>query len=339
MTDKLLNKKQLNRNTKVFISLITILIILLLIGGSLRPGTLQPTHLLEMFRQSIPLGIVAIGQSVVVLSGGIDLSVGEIITMTNILATDMMRGKSSSTLPVICFLLLLGGLIGGISGFIIAKIHVQPMVMTFAMASIVKGGYFLYSGGIPKGKVSEFLRLIGSGRIWEIPVSLFFYISFVAIVVFIFKKTKFGYSVFYIGNNIKAALYVGILVNKRLILVYSFSSITAVLTGLILSGYIGIGNFGIGGDTYMLNSIAASVIGGNTFNGIGSIYGTVLGALIIIVMNSLLTSIGMAETGRLIMRGLIILIMVTMYTRQTRNGLNIKLFNKKHQRDITKKVS
>jgi len=235
--------------------------------------------------------------------------------MTNILAADLISSQSIRTIPVVIFLLFLGAFIGSLNGYLISKTKIPPMVMTFAMASIVRGGYLLYSGGAPKGRVSDIIRFIGSKRIGIIPASLIVYLIIIAFVIYFFQKNKLGRSIYYIGNNEKAALYSGVPVNKRIIMIYAFSAVMAVISGLILSGYIGVGNFDIGSG-YDLNSIASSVVGGNTFNGVGNIAGSAFGALIMTVLSSVLTSLGIAETGKLIMRGLIIIVMVTLYTNK-----------------------
>ena len=312
----LLEKIRNDRNLKVMISLLLMVILILGIAGLITPRLLQPSHLIELVRQSVPLGITAMGQSAVILSGGIDLSVGSIVTMTNILAADMIRGRDNRTLPVILFLLALGILIGGTSGFLIAKTGIPPMVMTFAMSSIVRGGYLLYSGGAPGGRASPLLRFFGTGRLGPIPVSVIIFIILGILVVFWFKKVRTGRSIYYLGNNFQAARYAGVPVQRRLVFTYAFSAAMAVLSGLIFSGYIGVGSFEVGGEAFMLNSVASAVIGGNTFLGIGNMAGAIPGAFIITLINSILRSLGIAVTGQHIMQGVIILVMVVLYSGQ-----------------------
>ncbi|HKL74586.1 MAG TPA: ABC transporter permease [Halanaerobiales bacterium] len=319
--------KSMSRNAKVFISLLLVVVVLFAISGIFNPRSLSPNHILEVVRQSAPLGITAMGQSAVILTGGIDLSVGEIITMTNIISADMMKGRNLRTVPVVLLLLLIGALIGGMNGFMIATTNIPPMVMTFAMSSMVKGGYLLYSGGAPRGRVSPILRYIGTERFLGIPVTIIVYALLIVAVLYYFQKTKWGRSAYFIGNNPVAAEYAGIPKTYRLIMIYAFSAMMAVIAGLILSGYIGIGNFDVGGDSYMLNSIASSVVGGNTFNGIGNVGGAAIGALIITVIESVMTSLGVAETGKLVMRGIIIITMVTLYMGSIDLGKVKKLFS------------
>ncbi|MGM0438703.1 MAG: ABC transporter permease [Bacillota bacterium] len=320
--------KSMSRNAKVFTSLLLVVVVLFAISGIVNPRSFSPNHILEVIRQSAPLGITAMGQSAVILTGGIDLSVGEIITMTNIVSADIMKGRNSRTVPVVLLLLLIGALIGGMNGFMIATTNIPPMVMTFAMSSMVKGGYLLYSGGAPRGRVSPILRYIGTQRFLGIPVTIIFYAILIIAVLYYFQKTKWGRSAYFIGNNPVAAEYAGIPKKYRLIMIYAFSAMMAVIAGLILSGYIGIGNFDVGGDSYMLNSIASSVVGGNTFNGIGNVGGAAIGALIITVIESVMTSLGVAETGKLVMRGIIIIIMVTLYMGSIDLGKVKKIFSK-----------
>ena len=304
---------RLSRNTRVMIALTVVLFVLFAVSGIARPQTIRPRNIIEVIRQSVPLGISAVGQSVVIISGGIDLSMGEVITMTNIIATDLMAGRRERTVPVIVLVYGLGVVIGAATGLIIAKTDIHPMVMTFAMGSIVRGGYLLYSGGAPRGRVSPLIRSLGSERIGLFPVSIVVYLLVLAVVIFVFAGTRWGRSVYYLGANRKAALYTGVPVPQRLIFTYAFSSVMAVTAGLVLSGYIGVGSFEVGGDEYMLNSIAAGVVGGSTFNGVGTVAGGAVGALIITVIHSVMTFLGVAETGRLVMRGIIIIVMVAVY--------------------------
>src|SRR6056297_650718 len=182
--------KSMSRNAKVFISLLLVVVVLFAISGIFNPRSLSPNHILEVVRQSAPLGITAMGQSAVILTGGIDLSVGEIITMTNIISADMMKGRNLRTVPVVLLLLLIGALIGGMNGFMIATTNIPPMVMTFAMSSMVKGGYLLYSGGAPRGRVSPILRYIGTERFLGIPVTIIVYALLIVAVLYYFQKTK-----------------------------------------------------------------------------------------------------------------------------------------------------
>ncbi|NMB13409.1 MAG: ABC transporter permease [Firmicutes bacterium] len=324
---------KLGRTGRIYLSLVMILGVLLAVSGILVPGTLKPSHLLEVARQSVPLGITSLGQTFVILSGGIDLSVGEIITFTNIVGTDLMRGKNEVALPVILFLLFTGTLLGAISGLVIASTNMPPLVMTFGMASIVKGSYLLYSSGTPKGSVSPILRTMGAGRLGAIPISLLLFCLTFGIVLYISKRTIWGRSVFYLGNNPRAALYSGVPVRSRLVFAYAISGLMASMAGLILSGYIGIANFNIGGDAYNMNSVAAAVIGGNTFNGQGGLVGTALGALIVTVLTSLMTSLGIGQAGKSIMQGLVITMMVALYTSQSDIWQRMKQVARPERRD------
>lgn len=306
----------LSREIRIYLSLVAVIIVLSVLSGVLVPGTLTASHLMEVARQAVPLGVTAIGHTFVLLTGGIDLAVGDIITMTNILGTDLMRGQEAAGLPVILVLLVLGAAIGAISGAVIAYGKVQPLVMTFGMSFIVRGFYLVYSGGTPKGSVSPILRTIGAGRWGPIPVSLVVFAVIVAAAVIVANKTTWGRSIFYVGNNPQAAYYSGVPVNTRLVFAYSMSGLMASIAGLILSGYIRIASFDIGGEAYTLNSVAAGVVGGNTFTGQGGLFGSVLGSFIITQVTSLMTSLGIGESGKLIMRGVIIVAMVAIYASQ-----------------------
>lgn len=311
-----LRRLGLSRETRIYLSLLAVIVLLAVASGVLVPGTLTASHLMEVARQAVPLGIAAIGHTFVLLTGGIDLAIGQIITLTNILATDLMRGQEAAGVPVMLLMMLVGGGIGALSGTIIAYGRVQPLVVTFGMSFVVRGFYLVYSGGTPKGSVSPILRTIGAGRWGIVPISLVVFLVIVALAVIVANKTTWGRSIFYMGNNAQAAHYSGVPVSRRLVFAYSVSGLMASIAGLILSGYIRIANFDIGGDDYTLSSVAAAVVGGNTFNGQGGILGSVLGSLIMTQVGSLMTSLGIGEPGKLIMRGVIIVSMVALYASQ-----------------------
>ena len=324
--------RKLGRTGLIYISLVIVLCVLLAASGILIPDTLKATHLLEIARQSVPLGITSLGQTLVILSGGIDLSVGEMMTLANIVGADLMRGKDEMALKAILVVSLLGLVLGGINGWVIAQTDVPPLVMTFGMGSIVKGAYLLYCGGAPKGSVSPILRTLGSGRLGIVPISPLLFLGLFGVLLFFSKRTTWGRSTFYIGNNSKAAYYAGIPTKWRLVLIYAFSGLMAVFSGLILSGYIGIANFSVGGDAYNMNSVAAGVVGGNTFNGQGGLGGAVLGSLIITLLTSLMTSLGIGQAGKSVMQGVVITLMVALYTSQTDLVGKLKRFYKERGR-------
>lgn len=294
--------------------LISVVAALLAVSGVLVPGTFSTVHILEIARQSVPLGIVAMGQSLVIRTGGTDLAIGQLITMTNILCTDLMRGRNSGAWLIMLFLVLLAAGIGAVNGAVISRTNVPPMVMTFGMASIVRGAFLLYSRGTPKGSVAPILRTIGAGRIGLVPVSLVLLAVIAVLFQFFERRTKWGRSLAFVGSNPRAALYSGLPVRSRIVGAYAVSGMCAGIAGLILSGYIGVGNFDIGGDAYTMDSIGASVVGGNTFTGEGGAVGTVLGSLIMTVVGSVMTSMGIGEAGKLVVRSIIILAMVATYT-------------------------
>lgn len=299
--------------------LLATLVVLVLVAGVLAPGLLSASHLLEMVRQSVPLILTAIGQSAVILTGGIDVSVGEVITLVNIVSTDLMRGNDANFASAVLIVLCLGILVGTISGALIAYTRVPPLVVTFGMSFIIRGAYLLYSGGAPKGYASPMLRAMSVGRWGTIPFSVLILAGLLIILHVVNRRTTWRQSIAYIGSNPLAAFYSGVPVASRLIITYAFCSFMASLAGLLLTGYIGVGNFNVGGDPYMLNSIASSVIGGTTFDGSGTVTGTVLGSLIMTVLGSIMTSLGLGESGKQVIRGLIILVMVSVYAFQHRN--------------------
>ena len=293
---------------------------LLICALFLSPGLLAPKHLLEIVRQATPLAIATLGQSVVMLTGGADLSIGSVITFTNIFAADLMARSNSPVVEagVIVLLLCAGFAIGSVNGSLIHFTKMPPFVMTLGMSSIVTGAYLIYSKGAPKGRVSEFLRFVGSGRLGILPASVIVLVLVNIMMYFLIHKSTFGYKVYYVGSNPTASIFSGVKTSRIIIQSYGLSSMLAVVSGLILSGYIGIGSFKVGGDPYVLNTMAAAVIGGTTFDGgTGNMVGPVFGAVIFTFLSALLVTLGLGEPFKYIVKGLIIIAMVLSYSKRS----------------------
>jgi len=295
-----------------------ILVILILTSSIVAPQILQPRQFMEIIRQGTSVAIAGMGQTTVMLVRGADLSIGEIVTLTNIFASDLMGKKGQAVLWVCILCLLMGAFIGFINGLVIVNTNIPPLVMTLGMAWMLRGISLVYSGGAPTGSIPPILRFIGGGDIAGFfPVAVIVLAIVAAIGIIFLSKTSWGAMIYYTGSNPRAAYLSGVPVKKITILAYIISGVSAAIAGLLLSGYIGIGTFRVGGMSLTLNSFAASVLGGTTFaGGEGGLTGTVLGAIIIQFLNSLVIILGLGEPGKLIMRGIIIVGMVTLYTRR-----------------------
>lgn len=164
-------------------------------------GTVSPTHLLNIARSAAPLGIVAIGQTIALLVGGIDLSVGATISMVNLVCASIMNGSEGKIGSAVIVSLLLCVIIGGLNGLIITKFKMQPFLVTLAMSIIIEGGYYIYTQGIPSGKITESFRFIAEGWLGGIPVAVIIWGIIWIVLSVILHKSIYGRKLYYTGSN------------------------------------------------------------------------------------------------------------------------------------------
>ena len=319
-----MNKKISNIEINNFVSqnkvtflLYGLVIILFIFGEIISKGFLNYDHICAILRTASFLGIVSIGQTIVILTGGIDLSVGPLITTGNVFICMFINGLDSNTLWAILFVILLGALFGFLSGYGVAYLKISPLVMTLAVGSLITGITLIFSKGAPKGLASPILRYMGVGSLFDFfPVIIFIWLILSVLCIILLNFSVFGRKIFYIGANEKAAFFSGIKTNFTKTIAYSISGATAVLTGVLMAGYTHTAFLGIGNE-YVLWSIAAVVIGGTALTGgKGGYVGTIAGTIIFVLLESILTVMNMPEAVRKMANGTIILILISIYYNQ-----------------------
>jgi len=308
-------KRALNRG-----GIFLILLVCLLVFGILSPPLVSPRHLLSLSGQAASLGIVAMGQTIVMLTGCFDLSVGANMTLINVVGAGMLGGGEENLIPVLIFLLGLGALIGFVNGIGITKFKIPPFMMTLGMWLILRGIVLVYTKGGPKGFWPPSIKFLGRGWIGGfIPAATVLWLVLTVMGVYLLRKTVWGNYIYATGGNPKASFLSGIKVHNVLILAFTLCGVLAAAGSIVLSGYIGWGSFQVGGERYLLNSIAASVLGGTTFSGgIGGLSGTFGGAYLLTIIDSVLTMLGVGYAGRLIFTGSIIVVVTGFYEKMTR---------------------
>ena len=275
-------------------------------------GTVSPAHLLNIARSAAPLGIVAMGQTIALLAGGLDLSVGATISMVNLVCASIMNGRSDRIFQGVVISLGLCILIGLVNGIIITKFKMQPFLVTMAMSIIIEGGYYVYTQGIPSGNIPGAFRYLAEGWWGSIPVAFMIWIILWGILSLVLRKTVYGRKLYFTGASPVVARQSGYPADGILISAYVMTSLLAGLAGLMLSAYVGVASMGVGTE-YTLNSIAASVIGGAALTGgIGSLEGTFPGVMILVVLQSLMTILGISNAGQYLSQGLVIAVMVAV---------------------------
>jgi len=294
-----------------------IIVVFIIVSALLKPSFVAPRHLINIARQAAPLGIVSIGQTLVILLGGLDLSVGSVITLTNVLMGAISLGRTEMTLQVVVLCLALGWGIGLTNGVFVAKLRVDPFIMTLAMMLIIKGVSWVYVGGAPKGFTPPPIRYLATGWIGGVvPLAVITWLILAGIAILVLHRTVYGWWVYAIGGNKQAAYLSGARIDLTTLITYGVCGAGAVVAGLLASGNIGATSLTLG-EEYMLNSLAAVVIGGTNFGGgRGGIAGSIAGSLLLLMIFSILTMLNVGYAGRLITRGTILAGAVAFYTKR-----------------------
>jgi ribose transport system permease protein len=271
-----------------------------------------------MFRQCAQLGIIAIGQTMVMLVAGLDLSIGGVIVMTSMVVAEVSNGRNEMIPFAILIALIVGMIIGLCNGLLITIRKVPPLVATLVMLFLVQGVQQAFTRGVPSGFVPESLGVVNKS--WGfISIPLLIWIILNGLFLIILRRTSYGRRIFAVGSNPEAARLNGLPVNLIKISVYVLSSILAVISGVILTGYVGyVDRFIATG--LDLDSIAAAVVGGTSFfGGKAKLIGTIAGVLIIQILSTMVVLIGLDIETQFIIKGLIILAAVSLYSIAQKN--------------------
>jgi ribose/xylose/arabinose/galactoside ABC-type transport system permease subunit len=274
---------------------------------------LTPNNLINVVRQISIIGIISVGMTFVISTGGIDLSVGATVAMSAVVATSFAIKESTTSLVVPLLMgLLVGAAMGAFSGFFVAKMNVAPFIATLATMTIGRGFAMVYTDGRPVVGLSESYIFIGKGSVWGIPVPVIIFAIVVMLGIFLFHFTKFGRHVLAVGGNEMSARVSGINVDKTKFFVYFISGILSAIAAIVLSARIQTGQ-PAGGDGYELDAITAVVIGGTSLSGgVGTIVGSLIGMLIIGIMTNGLDLLNVSSYYQKVIKGVIILLAVTM---------------------------
>jgi ribose transport system permease protein len=297
------------------IPLIILLIILVVILQVLRPGIVNERWLANTAKFAIPLAILAGCQTMTMLTGGIDLSVGTVATMSAfIMATQIVNQD-----PAVAFLLAMlpAVLIGLVNGIGVGVFRVHPLIMTLGTSLIGTGFLQVYQRTViaSGAKILDFLNWLGTGVTYGFPNALLLFVPVAVLIVFMLNRTGFGRLLYAVGDNERAARLSGVRYWQVITALYILSSLLAGITGLLYIGLIKAPSLSLA-EPLVLPSVAAAVIGGTSiFGGRGGYTGTIIGALILTVLTTLLTILQMPEGGRRILFGFIVLFVTAAYLR------------------------
>jgi ribose transport system permease protein len=301
-------------------NVVALLLLLLLFVAAvelLKPGTVNPVWLSNTLLFAAPLGILAAGQTMVMLTGGIDLSVVSVAMGSAFLMTT--TALKFGAVPAVAIGLGLGLVVVAINGVGVALLGVQPLVMTLGTGLMTQGIIIVYSQRILASRsiVPDFIHAIGSDRLGIIPFDLFLWLPIAALVMVALRQTGFGRLLYAIGDNPEGCRLAGVRVWRLLLIDYVVCALLASIAGFVLVGHTNSADLSLA-STYLLPSIAAVIIGGTSiFGGRGGYSGSIIGALILTVLDGLLTLLDSPEPIKQILYGAIIFTLAAAYSRLT----------------------
>ncbi|MBN1313733.1 MAG: ABC transporter permease [Anaerolineae bacterium] len=320
------------------------LILVLLVFSILQPGFLGPDNVIIMVKHTAIWALLAIGMTFVILTGGIDLSVGSIVGLTGMIAGGLINegiiipqlgiAIYPHTWMVLAISLLVGTLIGSVSGLVITRFKVAPFIATLGMLYVARGMAGLRNDGYTFPNLvgqpeygntgfeilgaGHFLGFNYAGEYVKLYYSIWILVAFALIAYFVTSRLPFGRHVYAIGGNENTAELSGVRVNRAKVIVYSISGFCAAMVGLIITSQL-VAAHPRTGDTYELTAIAAVVLGGTSLDGgRGSILGTVIGALVITVLTDGLVTLGLSTFWQNVAKGAVIVAAVIIDQLQAR---------------------
>jgi len=294
-------------------------VILFLAGGLIRSGFVSYPQAINIVRLASFLGIIAAGQTIVIISGGegIDLSVGAVVTLSAILVYRYSDGQNLLILPALLLALAVGAGVGSVNGLGIAFLGIPPLIMTLAMAGVVEGLILIVTQGQFIGDVPPAMTAyISNPLFFRMPGVIVLWMLLALGMWLLLERTAFGKHLFAIGVNRTTARLSGVGVDLTVILAYALSGMLAAFGGFTVLAFAQ-NVFLRLGDRYLFPSIAAVVVGGTVLaGGKGSYFGTISGALVLTLITSLLTAMQLPEAYRQIILGATLLVLISVYGRQ-----------------------
>lgn len=281
---------------------------------------LNSENLINITRQVSINGILAIGMTVVVLTGGIDLSVGSLVALAGVITAGLLRNQGLPIWQVIPIAMSATMLLGALSGYFVAYWRAAPFVVTLAMMTTARGMTFVYSNGRPISPLPQEFLMIGKGNFMGIPIPVLIFLTIFIIGYVMLKYFRIGRYIYAVGGNETAAIVSGINTRRVKVFAYAFSGLLCGLAAVILTARVSAG-LPQAGQTYELDAIAATVIGGTSLSGgRGRLWGTLIGALLLGVVNNGLDLMQVSSFYQQIVKGLIILGAVLMDSRRVGGG-------------------
>lgn len=294
---------------------LTGLLLLFALGAIVTPVFYSPANLSNVARQAAILGVVAIGQTMVLLVAGIDLSVGAVMGASMVIAAVATGGRDEAIPIALLLILVIGVVIGFGNAFLVVARRVPPLVATLATLILIEGARLAWTQGVPSGSIPGGLRVLGTGRIAGVAVPVIVLVVVAVIASLVLRHTTYGRALYAAGANPRAAALSGVPVRTIVVTAYVICSLLAMLAGLMLSGYIGYVDRYLG-QGFDLDSIAAALIGGAALTGgRGSVEGTIVGVTFVAVLLNLIVLLDAGIAVQLIVKGSVIVGAVALQRR------------------------
>ncbi|MGN6100358.1 MAG: ABC transporter permease [Devosia sp.] len=292
------------------------IVVLLLLGSLYSPNFLSPEYLLQQLKVGAFLGIIATGMMLVILLGQIDLSVPWTVTLGAMMGCAAVSYGPAGQVLAIPFGIFCGLVVGAVNGFAVAYLRIPSMIITLAVNAVAQGLMVAYTGGFaPQDSASPAMKWLAAQSTFGVPHAVIVWVVVGALAIFLLNRTTFGRAIYGIGNKEAAAYLSGVPTQRVVMIAFALCGGLAAFGGVLLAGYAGKAAQSMG-DAYLLPAIAAVVLGGTSIlGGRGSYLGTVAGAILITLLQSILSVMQIAEFGRQIIYGAIIIAMLLLYGR------------------------
>lgn len=311
-----------NRNPFIYtfqkLSPVFILILLAAYMSFANENFLSASNFVNIIRQSSVLGIIAIGQTLVILTAGIDLSVGSTMALSGcIMAVLSTQFGFPPALAVIASFFI-GTFVGVLNGLIITKLKIQPFIATLGILTVGEGIALLVTDGLPISGITDELLVLGSGNVWGIPISVFVFIAIALMGIIILRSTTLGRNIVAIGGNEEASRTSGIKVDRTKIVVYALAGFCCSVAGFVMVGRLNSANALMGGGVELL-AITAVALGGTSLSGgIGGVGGTIIGIVTIGVLNNGLDLLNTTPFWQKVILGIMIIAVVALDSWRSR---------------------
>ena len=303
-----MNKKKLINQINIYRSVL-ILLVICVFATILSQSFLSVTNLFNVFKQITVAGIVGCGMTFVILTGGIDLSVGSILGLSGVLASGVLA-STGNTAVAVAVSLTVGIACGAVNGFFVSVCGIPPFISTLGMMTLLRGVILVYTKGSPIPIKSDAYKFFGKGSIAGIPVPVIILIIVFLLAHYILTQTSYGRSVYAVGGNREAARLSGIRVKTSEFLVYTLNGLMCGMAGLILTARLGSAQ-STSGTGIEMDAIAAVILGGTSLSGgVGFVLPTVVGAMIMGIIDNILTLMNVNPHATNIVKGAVILIAV-----------------------------